>query len=81
MTDIQENALQHEDIGQILVPLARREIAQALALPVPEVDQSHPRLQQHGATFVTLMQQRQLRGCIGRLSRPQISSPAVGGTG
>lgn len=67
MTDILENTLQHGDIGQILVPLARREIAQALALPAPEIDQSLPRLQQHGATFVTLMQQHQLRGCMGSL--------------
>ncbi|PKO63969.1 MAG: AmmeMemoRadiSam system protein A [Betaproteobacteria bacterium HGW-Betaproteobacteria-16] len=67
MTDFQENTLQQEAIGHILVPLARREIAQALALSAPAVDQSLPRLQQHGATFVTLTQQRQLRGCIGTL--------------
>ncbi len=67
MTDFQENTLQQEDIGQILVSLARREIAQALDLSAPAVDQSQPRLQQHGATFVTLTQQRQLRGCIGTL--------------
>ena len=54
------------DKGQILLPIARRAIATALgqALSAP-TDAAW--LQENGATFVTLTQAGELRGCIGTL--------------
>jgi uncharacterized protein len=54
------------ELGPILLQIARNAIAARLGLPeTPTVD--HPALQQPGATFVTLTQNGQLRGCIGSL--------------
>lgn len=53
--------------GLILLKLARSAIAERFDLPVPAHDEDQPWLQQSGATFVTLTQARQLRGCIGSL--------------
>lgn len=52
--------------GQILLPIARSAIASALdqALSAPA---NAPWLQEKGATFVTLTQGGELRGCIGTL--------------
>lgn len=54
------------EIGTTLLPIARAAIAQALGhvLTAPE---HAPWLQEPGATFVTLTQRGQLRGCIGSL--------------
>lgn len=54
------------DLGQILLCCARNAIGERFAVPaLPVLD--HPRLAEPGATFVTLMQDGQLRGCIGTL--------------
>ncbi|HEX5392317.1 MAG TPA: AmmeMemoRadiSam system protein A [Rhodocyclaceae bacterium] len=53
-------------LGAALLIRARNAIAEALdATTTPEPD--HPALHQPGATFVTLMEDDQLRGCIGTL--------------
>jgi AmmeMemoRadiSam system protein A len=52
--------------GQILLPIARASIAQALGRSHPAND-AEPWLQEFGACFVTLTQQGELRGCIGSL--------------
>jgi len=55
-----------EALGAALLIRARNAIAGAFgAAPQPEPD--HPALHQPGATFVTLTQAGQLRGCIGSL--------------
>jgi AmmeMemoRadiSam system protein A len=54
------------DLGPALLALARNAIAQALGLPAVPAPQ-HPRLAVPGATFVTLRQGDDLRGCIGSL--------------
>ncbi|MEP6969119.1 MAG: AMMECR1 domain-containing protein, partial [Betaproteobacteria bacterium] len=56
----------HSKSGPTLPPIARAAIAQALGHAHP-VDSSAHWLQQHGATFVTLMLHGQLHGCIGTL--------------
>lgn len=54
------------ELGTALLVRARNAIAEALEAPcTPEPD--HPALRQPGATFVTLMEDDQLRGCIGTL--------------
>ena len=54
------------DAGDTLLPLARAAISSALGEPqVAAADAAW--LQQRGASFVTLTQQGQLRGCIGSL--------------
>lgn len=56
------------DLGPILLALARNAIASRLGQPVRPVEASHaPELDAPGATFVTLTQHGQLRGCIGSL--------------
>lgn len=67
MHDRPQEAQSQRALARVLVPLARREIAQALDLPAAEVDLSLPRLHEAGATFVTLMRHGRLRGCIGSL--------------
>ena len=67
MDDRPQEAQSQQALARVLVPLARREIAQALDLPAVEVDLSLPRLHEAGATFVTLTRQGSLRGCIGSL--------------
>ena len=52
--------------GSTLPPIARSAIARALGRSHEAVE-SAPWLQQLGASFVTLTQQGQLRGCIGSL--------------
>lgn len=52
--------------GHILPPIARAAIARTLGMP-GDADESAPWLAGHGASFVTLTQHGQLRGCIGSL--------------
>jgi AmmeMemoRadiSam system protein A len=52
--------------GKILLPIARASIANALGKSTV-ADESAPWLGEPGATFVTLTQDSQLRGCIGSL--------------
>lgn len=56
----------HTEKGEILLPIARAAIAQALNLP-HAADTSAPWLAGHGACFVTLTESGELRGCIGSL--------------
>ncbi|MBS1169260.1 MAG: hypothetical protein H6R01_178 [Burkholderiaceae bacterium] len=55
-----------EDRGRVLLPIARSSISTALGQPA-DADESAPWLAEPGACFVTLRQNRQLRGCIGTL--------------
>lgn len=59
--------------GKTLLALARTAIARAFGQPV-QADDSAPWLREAGATFVTLTQDGELRGCIGSLEahRPLI---------
>ncbi len=52
--------------GAILLPIARASISTAIGLAL-ETAEDAPWLQEPGASFVTLTQQGQLRGCIGTL--------------
>lgn len=52
--------------GKTLLAIARAMISSALGKPV-QADESAPWLKEPGATFVTLTQQGELRGCIGSL--------------
>jgi len=52
--------------GKILLPIARAAISQVLSVPYA-ADESAPWLTEHGACFVTLTQDGELRGCIGSL--------------
>ncbi|MGB9094651.1 MAG: AmmeMemoRadiSam system protein A [Gallionella sp.] len=52
--------------GNILLPIARAEIARALNVPCAS-DETAPWLAEHRACFVTLTQFGELRGCIGSL--------------
>ena len=59
-----------EEQGRILLQIARTSISRALHVACPAVsavDESLPWLRQPGATFVTLTQRGDLRGCIGSL--------------
>jgi hypothetical protein len=55
------------DPGNTLLTLARNAIAARFGLPPAPVAVDRPELAKMGATFVTLTQQGQLRGCIGSL--------------
>jgi hypothetical protein len=55
-----------KELGAALLRLARAAIGEKLGQPAP-ADAGHDRLREPGATFVTLTQQGQLRGCIGSL--------------
>lgn len=55
------------DAGKVLIPIARASIAQALGKPHAKTKEDLPWLQEKGASFVTLTQNEQLRGCIGTL--------------
>jgi uncharacterized protein len=60
-------------LGRSLVRIARSAIAVRLGVPAGEdADRAHPALVRPAATFVTLTQEEELRGCIGSLepSRP-----------
>lgn len=63
------NSLEKNERGRILLHIARAAIADALRVPcVPaRLDDNMAWLTQPGATFVTLTQQGELRGCIGSL--------------
>ncbi len=52
--------------GRVLLPIARAAIAHALNVP-RAADETAPWLAEHGACFVTLTQEGELRGCIGTL--------------
>lgn len=54
------------DLGQALLVRARNAIAAQLGVPT-QAEPDHPALQEPGATFVTLIEHGQLRGCIGSL--------------
>jgi AmmeMemoRadiSam system protein B/AmmeMemoRadiSam system protein A len=70
-----EGELPH-DAGDILLPLARSAIAHELALPgAPHGDARW--LNEHGASFVTLTKQGELRGCIGTLEAHRALSADV----
>ena len=62
------------DAGQTLLPIARAAIAQALGRAL-DAREDAPWLLEHGACFVTLTQDGELRGCIGSLQahRPLLS--------
>lgn len=53
-------------LGRALLAVARQAIASRLGLPAPPPP-AHPRLAEAGASFVTLTQHGELRGCIGSL--------------
>lgn len=55
------------DLGQVLIPIARAAIFDAFGRPYDETAEDLPWLQEKGASFVTLTQNQQLRGCIGTL--------------
>lgn len=55
-----------ENAGAILLPIARASIAQALGRDA-QASEQEPWLREPGATFVTLKQAEQLRGCVGSL--------------
>ena len=54
------------DQGEILLPIARSSISEALGQPL-EAAENAAWLQDKAACFVTLTQHQQLRGCIGTL--------------
>lgn len=54
------------DLGQALLVRARNAIAEQLNLPT-QAEPDHPALSEPGATFVTLTENGDLRGCIGSL--------------
>ncbi len=58
--------MSNPELGNTLLNLARAAIGERLGQPSP-ADSTHDLLHQPGATFVTLMLQGQLRGCIGTL--------------
>ena len=55
-----------EEKGNILLPIARAAISRALNVPAT-ANESAPWLSEPGASFVTLTQRGELRGCIGSL--------------
>lgn len=55
------------DIGPALLLIARKAIAEKLGVAYAADPPSQPELTSFGATFVTLMEHGQLRGCIGSL--------------
>ena len=60
--------------GRVLLQLARTAIARALRLAAThddKIDRCAQWLREPGATFVTLIQNRQLRGCVGSLETQQ----------
>jgi len=63
-------SLEKNEQGKILLQIARTAISRALRVPstsITGVDVNMPWLSQPGATFVTLTQWGELRGCIGSL--------------
>ncbi|MDO9310372.1 MAG: AmmeMemoRadiSam system protein A [Nitrosomonas sp.] len=63
-------SLEKNEQGKILLQIARTAISRALRVSsatAAEVDENMPWLSEPGATFVTLTQWGELRGCIGSL--------------
>lgn len=63
-------SVEKKEQGKILLQIARTAISRALRVPsvsATYVDENMPWLSQPGATFVTLTQWGELRGCIGSL--------------
>ncbi len=56
-----------ENPGRVLIPIARATISNALGRPYGATNEDLPWLQEKGASFVTLTQNQNLRGCIGTL--------------
>ena len=56
-----------ENPGQVLIPIARAAISKSLGKPYSGIIEDLPWLQEKGASFVTLTQNQNLRGCIGTL--------------
>lgn len=61
------NPLHSIELGSALLRLARGAIAEKLGLEATVGEPAHPVLDAPGATFVTLTQSGELRGCIGSL--------------
>lgn len=61
--------------GTLFIAIARAAIAHELGLNIPTATQAAAWLHEPGASFVTLMQSNQLRGCIGSLrpTRPLLA--------
>ena len=57
------------DLGRAVLTLARSAIAEQLGLGRLETVQDDASLDQPGASFVTLKQEHQLRGCVGSVQR------------
>lgn len=55
------------DQGKVLLSIARAAIARVLHAPYPAADETAPWLAEPGASFITLTQYSELRGCIGTL--------------
>ena len=63
-------SVEKNEQGKILLQIARTAISRALHVPgisAAELDENMPWLSEPGATFVTLTQWGELRGCIGSL--------------
>lgn len=56
-----------ENAGNVLLPIARAAIANALGRSSGGLTEDSPWLHEKGARFVTLTRHQQLRGCIGTL--------------
>jgi AmmeMemoRadiSam system protein A len=56
-----------ENPGKVLIPIARATISNVLGGQYDAVNEDFPWLQEKGASFVTLTQNKNLRGCIGTL--------------
>jgi AmmeMemoRadiSam system protein B/AmmeMemoRadiSam system protein A len=61
-----DDSAQGDDPGKVLIPIARSAIGGVLGMGF-DTPEHHDFLHEHGATFVTLTRQGQLRGCIGSL--------------
>lgn len=67
-TDASAGDFEYTDrMGDTLLLLARNAIARALHFPEEPLKSNEPWLKRHAATFVTLTENGQLRGCIGTL--------------
>lgn len=60
-------AIATENPGKVLIPIARAAISSAIGRPHGAASEDLPWLHEKGASFVTLTQNEQLRGCIGTL--------------
>lgn len=56
-----------ENLGKVLIPIAREAISKPLGKSAQGAAEDFPWLHEMGASFVTLTQRQQLRGCIGTL--------------